>query len=177
MWGIEKKQTALLGVIYNVFFIISWLIITVYLGVRLLSSGNAMIRFLTPILFATIPTQLSLCAISVSSKSCATYKSSFIANSDFSARKIRSYIILWSLQFRPFLIRTNGHYFLLTTMVGADFLFVQPDVALFHQMLIFWVDIPKLQWHSSLVHWAVDCCANPSVCSHWFSFSKNRRCF
>jgi len=42
--------------------------------------------------FAAMPTQLSLCAISVSSKSCATCRSSVVASSDFPARKIGSCI-------------------------------------------------------------------------------------
>ena len=53
---------------------------------------NTIIRLRTPIIFASIPTQLSLCAISVSNKSYATCKSSFVATSDFSARKTESLI-------------------------------------------------------------------------------------
>ena len=48
--------------------------------------------FLTCYILAAMPTQLSLCATSVSSKSCATCKSSFVAISDFPARKIGSWI-------------------------------------------------------------------------------------
>ena len=48
--------------------------------------------FLTCYILAAMPTQLSLCAISVSSKSCATGKSSFVAASDLPARNIGSCI-------------------------------------------------------------------------------------
>lgn len=61
-------------------------------GVRPLSSRNAMMRFFAPIIFAAIPTQVSLCTINVSSRSCAMGKSSFVAISDFPARKIGSCI-------------------------------------------------------------------------------------
>ena len=74
------------------FAIISGFSITVYVGARPLSSRKAMMCLRTPIIFAAMPTQLSLCAISVSSKSCATCKSSFVAISDFPARKIGSCI-------------------------------------------------------------------------------------
>ena len=74
------------------FLMISGLSITVYVGARPLSSRNAIMRLRTPIIFAAIPTQLSLCAISVSSKSWATCRSSFVATSYFPARNIGSYI-------------------------------------------------------------------------------------
>ena len=75
------------------FLMISGLSITVYVGARPLSSRKAIIRLNCPIILAAIPTHPSLCAISVSSKSCAIYKSSAVAASDFLANKIVSCII------------------------------------------------------------------------------------
>lgn len=93
----EKRKTSLLGVIHTVFFIISGLSITVYVGARPPSSRNAIIRLRTPIMFAAMPTQLSLCAINILSKSCTTCRSSFVATSDFLARNIGSCINSLSL--------------------------------------------------------------------------------
>ena len=88
----EKRQTAFLGVVRA--------ILLDDLGIehhRVCRSSSALVEkgndaLATPIIFAAMPTQLSLCAISVSSKSCATCKSSFVASSDFPARKMGSCI-------------------------------------------------------------------------------------
>lgn len=50
------------------------------------SLSNTIIRLRTPIIFAAIPTQPSLLAISVSNKFCVTCKSSFVAIYDLPAR-------------------------------------------------------------------------------------------
>lgn len=80
------------------FLIISGWNIVVYVP----SLSNTIIRLCTPITFAAIPRQLSLLAINVSSKSCATCKSSFVATSDLTPRKIGScvtYLIIMSLNY------------------------------------------------------------------------------
>ena len=61
--------------------------------------------------FAAMPTQLSLCAISVSSKSCATCRSSFVATSDFPARKMGSCIssLIIFAHLLPLLSRHQHH--------------------------------------------------------------------
>ena len=49
--------------------------------------SNAMMRLLTPIIFAAMPTQPSLCAASVSNKSCTIARSAAVAGSAFWDRK------------------------------------------------------------------------------------------
>ena len=91
--GASRSDRQLSSVSYTPsFLIISGLNITVYVGARPLLSRKAMMRLRTLIIFAAIPPQLSLCAISVSSRSLATYRSSFVATSDFPARKMGSCI-------------------------------------------------------------------------------------
>ena len=67
------------------------------------SPTNAIMLLRMPIMLAAIPTQVSLCAINVSSRSLATCKSSFAAFSDFPARKsgscINSLIISFTIPF------------------------------------------------------------------------------
>ena len=54
------------------------------------SQSKAMMRLLTPIMFAAMPTQPSLWAISVSRRSCAVLRSSAVAASAFWAKKVSS---------------------------------------------------------------------------------------
>ena len=85
----EKRQSAFLGFVRAVLFDDFGIEHNgVYAGTRPLSSRKAMMRLRTPIIFAAMLTQLSLRAISVSSKSCATCKASFVATYDFPARKM-----------------------------------------------------------------------------------------
>ena len=97
----KKRQTAFLGVVRAVLLDDLGIEHTVYVGARPLSSKNAMMRLRTPIIFAAMPTQLSLYATSVSSRSCATCKSYFVATSDFPARNIGSCISSF-IMFLPF---------------------------------------------------------------------------
>lgn len=78
-WVSENRQTAIIGIVCPFFLMISGLNITMYLEARSLSSRKAIMRLRTPIMLAAIPTDLSLCAINVSSKSCATCNSPFMA--------------------------------------------------------------------------------------------------
>ena len=55
-------------------------------------SSKRMIRLLTLIMFAAIPTQVSLLASKVSLISCATDKSASVAGVDFWARKLGSFV-------------------------------------------------------------------------------------
>lgn len=94
----EKRQAFFLCIVSTVFFN--------NIGIkhhRIYRNSSALIKkcddaFSTLIIFAAIPTQRSLCTTSVLSKSCAICKSSFVAISDFPARKIGSCI-----SFRPYL--------------------------------------------------------------------------
>lgn len=83
-WGAQQRKTTSSASYDHDFLIISGLNIVIYVP----SLSNTITRLRTPTIFASIPTQLSLCAISVSNKSYATCKSSFVATSDFPARNI-----------------------------------------------------------------------------------------
>lgn len=64
-------------------------------------SSKRMIRLLTPIMFAAIPTRVSLLTSKVSLISCATDKSASVAGVDFWARKLGSFatgLIIASLE-------------------------------------------------------------------------------
>lgn len=87
-WGAQQRKTTSSASYGPDFLIISGLNIVIYVP----SLSNTIIRLRTPIIFAAMPTQLSLCAISVSSRSCATNRSSFVAGYDFPARNIGSCI-------------------------------------------------------------------------------------
>ena len=87
-WGAQQRKTTSSASYDHDFLIISGLNIVIYVP----SLSNTITRLRTPIIFATIPTQLSLLAINVSSKYCTTCDSSFVAFSDFTPRKIGSYI-------------------------------------------------------------------------------------
>ena len=81
----NQGQVALLRVIRRGFLTISGLNMTMYAP----TLSNAMMRLLTPIMFAAMPTQPFLCAASVSNKSCAMPRSSAVAGSGFQRQKIR----------------------------------------------------------------------------------------
>ena len=87
-WGAQQRKTTSSASYGPDFLIISGLNIVIYVH----SLSNTIIRLRTPIIFATIPTQLSLLAINVSSKYCTTCESFFVAFSDFTPRKIGSCI-------------------------------------------------------------------------------------
>ena len=86
--GAQQRKTTSSASYDHDFLIISGLNIVIYVP----SLPNTITRLRTPIIFATIPTQLSLLAINVSSKYCTTCDSSFVAFSDFTPRKIGSCI-------------------------------------------------------------------------------------
>lgn len=79
-----QRQAALLRVIRRGFLTITGLNMTMYSPML----SKAIMRLLTPIIFAAMPTQPSLCAVSVSSRSCATPRSAAVAGSAFWDRKI-----------------------------------------------------------------------------------------
>ena len=85
--GAQQRKTTSSASYDHDFLIISGLNIVIYVP----SLSNTITRLRTPIIFATIPTQLSSLAINVSSKYC-TCDSSFVAFSDFTPRKIGSCI-------------------------------------------------------------------------------------
>ena len=80
-WGAQQRKTTSSASYDHDFLIISGLNIVIYVP----SLSNTITRLRTPIIFATIPTQLS-------SKYCTTCDSSFVAFSDFTPRKIGSCI-------------------------------------------------------------------------------------
>ncbi len=94
----KKRQTAFLGVIRT--FLLDDLGIEHH-GICRSSSTFVKKRDNALIIFAAIPTQLSLCAINVSSKSCATCRSSFVATSNFPARKMVSCISSLTITINP----------------------------------------------------------------------------
>ncbi len=76
--GAQQRKTTSSASYDHDFLIISGLNIVIYVP----SLSNTIIFLRTPIIFAAMPTQPSLLAISMSSKSCATCKFSFVVGSN-----------------------------------------------------------------------------------------------